>query len=86
VVFGAQTFAGALTSDKISVQNVDTYPLPIKNTGTICYYTATQTISGTLASGTLHYDYHEVLTATSPSACKLLSIGCTESGPVSVRP
>jgi Cys-rich repeat protein len=86
VVFGAQTFSGALTNGALSVQNVDTYPLPIKSTGTICYYTATQTISGTLASGALKYAYTEVLTATSPAACKLLSIGCTESGPVTVGP
>jgi len=86
VVFGAQTFSGELTGGTVSVQNVDTYPLPVKNTGTVCYYTATQTITGTLASGTLQYKYTEVLTATSPAACKLLSVGCAESGPVSVGP
>jgi Cys-rich repeat protein len=86
VVFGAQTFTGDLTSGKLSVQNVHTYPFPVKNTGTVCDYTATQTITGTLASGSLHYDYSEVLTATSPLACKFIAAGCAESGPVSVGP
>jgi hypothetical protein len=82
VTFGAQTFTGTFAGGIVDVVNVDTYSYKVPDTGTICSYTSTQTIDGTLTSGTLQYDYTEKLVDKSSLACKLLTAACAESGPV----
>lgn len=84
--FGDQTFSGSVSNGVVTVTNVDTYDQAVPNTGTSCNYTSTQTITGTLASGTLQYSYTEALTKGEPIICNFLLRPCSQSGPVSVGP
>ncbi len=86
VTFGAQIFSGEIKSGVVTVQNVQTYAIQVPNTGTTCSYVSTQTITGTLASGTLAYDYKEALAQGQPAICKVTTAACYQSGPVTVTP
>jgi hypothetical protein len=84
VKFGTQTFSGSVAAGVVTVTNVDSYSIDIPNTGTKCGYKNTQTISGTLSSGTLSYSYTEELAPNQPPICKVLSAACYQNGTVSV--
>ena len=85
VTFGAQTFAGTESGDVVNVSNVSTYTFTNAKYKVNCQYKATQTISGTLASGKLSYSYTETLEPNQPALCPFVTTACTGSGDVSAQ-
>jgi Cys-rich repeat protein len=87
VSFGSQTFTGTVTSGTVSLTNVTTYPFSFTVSGKTytCEYTETQTITGTLASGSLTFNLQQALDASQPLLCSEVTIPCYESGTVSVQ-
>lgn len=86
VTFGAQTFNGSESGGVVSVTNSSTYSLTSPYLGGVtCKIDALQKITGTLASGTLQYNYTETFTAGQSSICPLAFQLCNASGPVAVQ-
>ncbi|GAC1551733.1 MAG: hypothetical protein NVS3B10_14150 [Polyangiales bacterium] len=87
VTFGAQTFTGSDTSGGVvTVQNESTYSMSTPFLGGVtCKIDAYQTITGTLASGTLQYTYTEACAPGQSSICPLAFQLCSASGPVAVH-
>jgi len=87
VTFGAQTFTGTEGADGvITVTNKSTYPITTPFLGGVtCNIDALQTITGTVASGTLQYTYVESFTPGQSSICPLAFQLCDASGPVAVQ-
>jgi hypothetical protein len=86
VTFGAQTFTGTDATGSVTVQNKSGYSMTSPFLGHVtCHIDATQTISGTLASGTLQYTYTEVLTPGQSTLCPLAFLPCSGTGTVAVQ-
>lgn len=87
VTFGAQTFAGSdTTGGVVTVQNKSTYPITSPYLGGVtCNVDAFQTISGSIASGTLQYTYTEAFTPGQSSICPLAFLLCSATGSVAVQ-
>jgi hypothetical protein len=85
VTFGAQTFTGTETAGSVSLTNVSTYTFTNVKYNVSCKYIATQTISGTVASGKLTWAYTEVLDKNQTPLCQFVTGACTGSGDVTVK-
>ncbi len=87
VTFGAQTFTGTESAAGVlTVTNKSTYPITTPFLGGVtCNIDALQTITGTVASGTLQYTYVESFTPGQSSICPLAFLLCDASGPVAVQ-
>ncbi len=85
VTFGTQVFTGTETGGTVSVSNVSSYLFTNVKYNVTCRYTATQTISGTVASGKLTWGYTEVLDPKQPALCPFVTTACTGGGDVTVQ-
>jgi hypothetical protein len=83
VTFGTETFAGTETGGAVTLTNAHSYSEIAL--GVHCEFNTTETISGSLASGTLQYSYSEVLASGQSSLCPLLFVPCSASGTVAVQ-
>ena len=85
VTFGAQQFLGTETGGNVNVSNVSTYDFVNTKYNVTCKYKATQTITGTLASGKVAWAYSEVLEPKQPALCPFVTAACTGTGDVTVQ-
>jgi hypothetical protein len=83
--FGAQTFTGTESDGSLSITNVSKYTFTNTKYHVTCTYVATQTITGTLASGKGSYSYGEALDADQPTLCPFVTAGCNASGDVTFQ-
>ncbi|MDB4933433.1 MAG: hypothetical protein JWP87_405 [Labilithrix sp.] len=86
VTFGAQTFTGTDTNGTVTVTNKSQYPMSSTYLGGVtCKIDAVQTITGTLASGTLAYSYSETFAPGQSSICPLAFQLCSATGSAAVK-
>jgi hypothetical protein len=85
VTFGEQKFSGSITNDDVSLTNVDLYTFTNEKYKVTCAYRSTQTITGSLSSGTLTYSYTEKIEPNQPTLCPFVTTPCSASGPVTVK-
>jgi hypothetical protein len=83
--FGTQTFSGTESDGTISITNVSRYSFTNTKYHVTCTYVATQTISGTLASGKGSFSYGEALDADQPTLCPFVTAGCSATGDVTFQ-
>jgi hypothetical protein len=86
VTLGDQVFSGTVSaSGAVSLTNVSMYSQlslpPLKIT---CSFTGTQTVTGTIASGSLSYDYAEAFSTGDMPICPSLFETCWEKGTVAI--
>jgi hypothetical protein len=83
--FGTQTFTGTESDGTLSITNVSKYSFTNTKYHVTCTYVATQTISGTLASGKASYSYSEALDANQPTLCPFVTAGCSANGDATIQ-